>query len=137
MRRFRTGIILIFSLCFLLCGCHKSRNKSSAPLNLTKTISIDCHYRQHHLLRTYTDAEKIDVILRYLHRLSPTSPVSNIPNQITSDRCQITLTLFNGSTRSYELQNKEYLRRNSGDWYSVDPKKANVIYHLINHIESD
>ncbi len=137
MRRFRFGWIMVLMVCILLCGCGNRRDSAIQSLNLTEKISIDCYYRDNHLLRTYTDSDKIDVILKYLHELSPNAQISQQPEQADGDRCNITIYLSNGTTRSYDLQGKEYLRKNQGAWYSVDPQKANIIYHLVNHIESD
>lgn len=137
MKKLRIGLFLLLSLCMMLSGCRKAADSHRSPLNLTKSIQIDCHYRGMHLQRVYQDPDKIDVILRYLHRLSPLSQCPSQARQVAYDDCRITVQLLNDSAREYYLYGKDYLRKSNGDWYCVNSEKANVLYHLVNHIESD
>lgn len=137
MKKLRIGLFLLLSLCMMLSGCRMAAESHKSALNLTKSIQIDCHYRGIHLQRIYQDPDKIDVILRYLHRLSPLGQCPQQARQDTYDDCRITVQLLNGSARDYYLYEKDYLCKSNGDWYCVDPEKANVLYHLVNHIESD
>ena len=137
MKRFRMGIILLVLPMFLLCSCGSGQDDTLTSLNLTQSIVINCQYRHHPFLRTYTNPEKIDVILLYLHRITPGNQRPRPTEQALGDHCEITLHLWNGTTRSYELRNKDLLRTASGNWYDAEPEKANILYHLIQHIESD
>ena len=137
MKRFWVKIFLILLSLFLLSGCRKQHDDTLTPLNLTKSITINCQHRGHPLVRTYTDPDKIDVILIYLHRLSHGNQLIFPLDHPGGDRCEITLHLWNGTVRSYELRNKDALQNYNGNWYYVEPEKANILYHLIEHIESD
>ena len=137
MKRFGVRIFLVLLSLFLLSGCQKRHDDALTPLNLTKSITIDCQHRGYPLIRTYTDPDKIDTILIYLHRLSPGDQLTFPLAQPGGDRCAITLHLWNGTIRSYELRNKDALRNYNGNWYYVEPDKANIFYHLIQHIDSD
>ena len=126
----------MFLLCITLCGC-SGRNNPAASLNLTDKMHIDCYYRNHHLERVYYDSDKIDVILTYTHRLLTPIESNGYPRVLSGDSCKITVFMCDGTQRCYELQSKLYLRKNSEDWHTIDPHTANIVYHLINHIESD
>ena len=135
MKVFRTAFLMIL-LCPFLCGCQNNKEHPGS-LNLTQEVHVDCQYRQNTIKRTYTNSDKIDVILKYLHALpSPGQPYRH-PVPQSGDLCKITVLLWDGRQHHYELNNKNLLRINSGEWFDIEPEKANVIYHLVNHIESD
>ena len=132
----RIGVVWMLLLCIMVCGC-SVKTGNNGQLNLTGKVSIDCNYRQKHLLRTYTDSDKIDIILKYLHQIKVRHPAAADAENWTGDHCRITVYLPNGSIRNYDLLGKEILFKNSGQCYAADPDDANIMYHLVNHIESD
>ena len=84
-----------------------------------------------------TNSDKIDVILKYLHQIKVRHPTTADSENWTGDHCRITVYLPDGSVRNYDLLGKEILFKNSGQCYAADPDDANIMYHLVNHIESD
>ena len=137
VKRICVALIGILVMCIFLCSCHRRQDNTQNALNLTQKVHVDCYYRQHHLQRIYTDFDKIDVILRYMHKLSSAGQPPAKPAQVTDDHCQITVFLSNGTQHTYQLQSKDFLRNAQGKCFAVDAHQANVLYHLVNHIQSD
>ena len=124
-------------LCFLFSGCRDNTDHTEPALVYVTEISIDYQYRQSHLRRHYTDSDKMDVILYYLYDLSPHGQPEEDPEQIQGDSRKITLTLSNGQTRIYRQIGSQYLSVDFHPWQKISQKKAGVLFHLVNHIESD
>lgn len=131
--------IFIFSclVCVLLTGCGRSNTAPSAPLAVVTSVDIDYAYRQVHLQRTYTQAEKIDVFLHFLNRLSPLGRTSEDPEQLLGDVCKITVRLTDGTQRIYRMRGSQYLSVDSRPWQLISKERGSVLFHLVNHIPSD
>ena len=131
MRKLLFSFLCVTSLCFILCSCHHSRWRTNSTLNLAQQIHVSCQYRQKTIIRTYSDPQKMEIILRFVHRLSPMGLYHQPIPQHSGDSCQITVHMVDGTTRNYHLQGKELLQKDGGRWHCVDPENANVIYHLL------
>lgn len=130
-------ILPFLLVCVLFSGCKEKTNLPETPLVFVTQVHIDYQYRQSHLQRRYTDSDKMDVILYYLYDLSPHGQPEEDPEQIQGDSCKITVTMSDGSQRVYRQVAGQYLSVDSRPWQKISEMKGNVLYHLVNHIESD
>ena len=129
--------MITFLFCIALSGCSKENESAAGYLNLAESIRVDCHYNDAQISKTYLNSDKIDVILKYLHQIDPKKQFFDLPQQAYNDYCKIIVSLSNGAENIYELQDKSLYRYNAGVWFTVDQEKANVLYHLIIHIDGD
>ena len=137
MRHYWKLLAVVLLLSALLCGCKRQAAPLEEPLVFVTQIHIDYEYRQNHLLRSYTDADKMDVILYYLYGLSPHGQPEEDPEQIQGDSCKITVTLSNGQQKIYRQIGSQYLSVDFHPWQTIPQDRGSLLYHLVNHIESD
>ena len=131
--KYMIGVLL---LCTVLAGCSPTKPES-APLKLVSSVEIDFRSQQVNLHRIYTQADKIDVILHYLHRLMPRGTPDSDPEQLLEEWCKITVRLTDGGTRIYRLRGKEYLSVDLQPWKNISRERCSVLYHLIDHLPGD
>lgn len=129
-------LLTAFILCLTLTGCSPTKPEA-APLKLVNSVEIDFQLQQEHLQRLYTDAEKIDVVLHYLHRLSPHGVPDFDPEQLIGERCKITVRMSGGQTHTYRIQGKQYLSVDLKPWKSISRERCTILYHLLRRIPSD
>ena len=79
----------------------------------------------------------MDVFLYYLYYLEPYGQADTDPEQLKSDRCKITIHLSSGETRVYRQQGSRYLSVDAHRWQKIRKSQGSVLFHLVNHIESD
>lgn len=127
---------MLIVLCLILTGCSPTKPEAE-PLKLVNSVEIDFQLQQEHLKRLYTDAEKIDVILHYLHRLSPHGSANSDPEQLIGERCKITVRMSGGQAHTYRIQGKQYLSVDLKPWKNISRDRCAVLYHLVRRIESD
>ena len=137
MNRKRFILIYLLLLCFLLPGCSKKKAPSSAALDIATSINICCRYRQTHLQRSYTSTDKIDIILQYLHKISPKGRAEEDPELLQGDFCNITIHLTGGTQRIYRIKDNCFFSIDYRPWQAIDSEQGNILFHLINHIPSD
>lgn len=127
---------MLIVLCLILTGCSPTKPEAS-PLKLVNSVEIDFYHKQEHLQRLYTDAEKIDIVLHYLHRLSPRGNSDSDPEQLIGERCRITVRMSGGQAHTYRIQGKQYLSVDLKPWKNISRERCAVLYHLVRRIESD
>lgn len=129
-------MMIALMLCLMLTGCQKPEAKKQ--MEYVTGITIDCHYRDRYLYRHYRDSEKLNVITDYLHSLNPRDLTHTVdPDNLTGDSCRIILSLSTGKTRVYHQKGNAYLSVDLHRWQKILEADGNVLYHLINHLESD
>ena len=127
----------ICMFCLLLSGCKAKEFVPEEPLVYVTQVSVDYEYRLSHLRRSYTDSDKMDVFLYYLYDLSPHGKPEEDPEQIQGDSCKITLSLSDGTQRVYRQIGSQYLSIDWQPWQKINQGKGSVLFHLVNHIQSD
>ena len=60
-----------------------------------------------------------------------------IPEEETADTCQITLEYSYGPDSVYLQQGSRYLRRDGGDWESIDRTRGTLLYPMLLLLPSD
>lgn len=127
----------VILICIGLTGCRPEKQTPTLSLNLVTSVEVNCRHHQRQWMRTYTQTDKIDIILHYLHKLRSTGTPSTDPEQFRGDRCQITVQLSNGQQHIYRLQGDGYLSVDLRPWQTVNSQQASVLYHLVSHIPGD
>ena len=137
MRKLLKLWLYMIILSVLLCGCRKTLAEVPNSPDLVIRISLFYEHRGQRLERVYTDNSKMDVILYYLYDLTPLGRPEEDPESLVGDRCRITLHLSHGQTHIYRQFGNQYLSVDNRPWQKIDKKQASVLYHLVNHMESD
>ncbi len=126
----RIGIFLILAV--LLTGC----KKQAEPIARVVTgVQVEYHRNGEILHRTYTKPSSVQSILTYLRILRPFGPI--VPEGEFDSTCRITLQYSHGPNSVYLQQGDRYLRRDEGDWKSIDNTQANLLYPLLLLLPSD
>lgn len=137
MEKFKKTVYIFLISCLMLCGCRKPLAETTPPPGVVREISVSYQDRDTRLYRIYTNTEKMDVILYYLYGLTPHGHVEQDPEMLIGEQCKILVRLSDGSQHIYRQYGKQYLSVDNHPWQIVEKEKASVLYHLINHIESD
>ncbi len=135
----KIGKLFCLALCFciLFSGCHRISNNENVVPDLVRSVSVYYQRKDTTFHRTYTNTQKIDVILYYIYTLSPHGKASQDPESYLGDRCRITVTLTSGKTHIYRQFGAEYFSADHKPWQKIDKSKASVLFHLLAHMESD
>ena len=135
-RKYRI-VILFFLLCCLLSGCFPQRTPSPSALDIATSIVVQCLYQQTQFQCHYTNTDKIDVILHYLHSISPKGRTAVDPELLHGDTCIITVYLTSGNQHIYRLKEACYFSVDYHPWQSIDREDGSILFHLFHHIPSD
>ena len=136
MVKFLKYLLMFFILCLIFTGCSPTKPEA-APLKLVSSVEIDFHHNREHLQQIYTDAEKIDVVLHYLHRLSPHGVPDSDPEQLIGERCKITVRMSSGQAHTYRIHGKQYLSVDLKPWKNISRERCTILYHLLRRIPGD
>ena len=126
-------IVFLLIFCVLLCGCGK---KETPPEHRVVTgVQVEYQQGERVLHRSYHKIENVQFMLNYLRILKPFGPV--IPEEESGDSCQITLEYSHGPDSVYLQRGNSYLRRNGGDWESIDRTRGTLLYPMLLLLPSD
>lgn len=126
----RIGIFLILAV--LVTGC----SKPAEPITRVVTgVQVEYARQGETLLRTYSKPASVQSVLTYLRILRPFGPI--IPTEVFDSTCRITLHYSHGPDSVYLQQGNRYLRRDGGDWQTIDDSRANLLYPLLLLLPSD
>ncbi len=126
----RIGILLI--LVALLVGC----SKQDAPITRVVTgVQVEYDRNGETISRTYSKPSSVQSVLTYLRILRPFGPA--VPKGEYESTCRITLHYSHGPDSVYLQQGNKYLRRDGGDWQTIDDTRANLLYPLLLLLPSD
>lgn len=137
MRKIKLMLILSILVCFVFSACHSQQLSQQNALPLVTSVDVTYDYGQKKLQRHYTDSDKMDVILFYLYDLVPHGQADEDPERLQGDSCRITVRLSNGEMHIYRQQGSRYLSVDFHPWQKISEAKGSLLYHLVNHIESD
>ena len=126
----RISIFLILAV--LLTGCSK---KAEPVTRVVTGIQVEYDGHGQSLSRTYSKPSSVQSVLTYLRILRPFGPT--IPTGEFDSTCRITLRYSHGPDSVYLQRGDRYLRRDEGDWQSIDKSRANLLYPLLLLLPSD
>lgn len=126
----RIAFVLAFVLMFSGCA-----NKEEPECRVVTSVQVQYQKPGDTITRTYTKTESIQSILTYLRILHPHGPV--IPESASESMYQITLHYSHGPDSIFLQQGNQYLRRDSGNWESIDHSNAPLLYPLLLLLPSD
>jgi len=124
-------------LCAVLCSCSPSVSDQPALPGIVTSVHVSYRSKKLRLQRTYTDGEKIDVILQYLHGLKPIGPAHKNPEYLDGEFCRIVVTQAGGQSHSYRLCCGEYLSVDCKPWQRYQPESADPIFPLLSRMPGD
>jgi hypothetical protein len=133
-KAFKLFMLFWFSA-IILSGCVKK----DAPSLCRVVTQVDISCQQENLLlqRHYTDLEKMEYVLLYLRLLKTQGKPDEAPQTQIGDIYHITVSLSDGSKRSYLQMAHRYFSRDSRPWELIDPKQAAGLYYLMQKLPSD
>lgn len=137
MKQKQKLLLWMLLLCILLPGCRQTQVTTPSTLDIASSIIISYRWKQGQLQRNYTNADKIDVILHFLHKITPKGRAEKDPELLQGNDCNITIHLAGGNMRIYRIKNGSYLSVDYQPWQAIDREQERIFFHLIHHIPSD
>ena len=132
----RFCILLIISI--LLCGCtHYAPPGENHQVRVVTRIDVLTNTEASTQKHSYTDNEKMEVILYYLRNLQPDKATPITPDTFRSDSYEICLTMSDGSQTIYRQIYDEYLQKNGGRWHSIDRALGGILPKVLDGMSSD
>ena len=130
--KFLSPVLLVL---FLL-GCQK--NTQPRPLcRVVTQVDILCQSDSQPLQRCYTDENKMRAVLLYLRLLRIGKPPEINPDTVSADVYLITVSLSDGTQKTYTLKDHQYFKKGTEGWLSIPPTQAADLYRLIWFYDSD
>ena len=124
------GTVLL--LMVLLTGC----SKPPEPIARVVTgVQVEYNRNGETISRNYVRHASVQSVLTYLRILRPFGPA--IPTGAYDSTCRITLHYSHGPDSVYQQQGNRYLRRDEGDWQTIDESRANLLYPILLLLPSD
>ena len=125
----------ILSFFFLLSGCTREENVSAFPL----VTEISVHYENGTVegQLSYTDDEKMQMILTYLRLLKPYGHPPEDPEAAEGPLIEISLHYANGGSTVYRQKADRYLQTGKNPWLCIPPQKAMELSLLLGYLEED
>ena len=125
----------ILSFFFLLSGCAQKEAASSFPL----VTEISVHYENGPVQGqlSYTDDEKMQLILTYLRLLRPYGQPTEDPETAEGTLFEISLHYADGGTSVYRQKADRYLKSGEKPWLCISPQKATELSLLLGYLEED
>ena len=131
----KIGIILLALL--LMTGCTRIDEQIAGRPRVVTGIDASYDSGAIRLNRQYSDSEKLRAVLMYFRCLEvygTVAPEVSIP-QISSIR--VTLTYSDGTAKTYDQRDGQYLRQDDGPWHYINQEQAQDLPILLGFLESD
>lgn len=127
--------IFILSIFLLLSGCGRKEDVSSFPL----VTEITVHYENGPVngQLSYTEDEKMQLILTYLRLLKPYGQPPENPEAADGTLFQIVLHHSDGGSTTYQQKADRYLKSGEKPWLCIPPQKAMELSTLLGYLEED
>lgn len=136
----KKAIKVLILFCFsaiIMPGCVKNDSQIKPSVRVVTQVDISCQKDNLLLQRHYTDPQKMEYVLLYLRLLKPGEKPDTLPQTQSDDLYQITVSLSDGSKRTYRQLAHRYFSRESRPWQLIDPKQAAGLYLLMQKLPSD
>ena len=130
--KFLSPILLVV----FLFGC-QSKAQDQALCRVVTQVDIVCQSNGETIQRHYTDEDKMRAVLLYLRLLRIGRPPEIDPDAISADIYEITVTLSDGTKKTYTQKAHQYFKKGSEGWLSISPTQAADLYRLIWFYDSD
>ena len=125
----------ILSFFFLLSGCTRKQTPASFPLVTEITVQYENGPIQGQL--SYTDDEKMQLILTYLRLLKPYGQPTEDPESAEGTLFEISLHYADGGSAVYRQKADRYLKSGEEPWLCIPPQKATELSVLLGYLEED
>ena len=125
-------ICILLILAVLLTGCKK---QPEPIVRVVTGVQVEYNRNGETLSRTYTKPSSVQSVLTYLRILRPFGPT--VPKGEFDTTCRITLQYSHGPDSVYLQQGDRYLRKDAGDWQTIDNSRATLLYPLLLLLPSD
>ena len=135
MRKIAKICCALLAVLFLLPGC--SQKSHSKPLVLVTKVTVTSQKNGDILQWYYTDPEKIEAVMHYLLRLKPYGFAERDPELVCGPFFEIKVALSNGKSHIYRQRADRYISKDCQTWELIDPKRAAMLYPLLEQMESD
>ncbi|MBO5891269.1 MAG: hypothetical protein J6Q30_00945 [Oscillospiraceae bacterium] len=134
MMKIRIGIFIL-SILLLLSGCAGKDSPSSFPL----VTEITVHYENGpvHGQLSYTEDEKMQLILTYLRLLKPYGQPPENPETADGPLFEILLHYSDGGSNIYQQKADRYLKSGEEPWLCIPTQKAMELSVLLGYLEED
>ena len=130
--------IFFITLCILLCSCtHYVSTGENHPVRVVTRIDILTNTDSTTQKYSYTNNDKMAVILHYLRNLQPDKTTPITPDTFRSDSYEIRLIMSDGSQTVYRQIYDEYLQKNGGRWHSIDRTLGSILPKVLKGMSSD
>ncbi len=128
---------LIILLAMILTGCTRIEQQTAGAPRVVTGIEASFEGDTMTLHRSYSNSDKLRGVLTYLRCLEIygiPDPDVTIPH---SNRGRIIISFSDGSTKTYEQLNDQFLRQDDGPWHYINQEQAQEFSLLLKLMESD
>ena len=131
---------ILFSILMILsfCGCtHYAPPGKNHPVRVVTQVDVIASSEGKVKQYSYSDEDKIAVVLHYIRKLSPFGQTSITPDTFRTDAYEIVLTMSDGSKIIYHQIYDSYLQKGNGPWQKIETGTAGQLPKLLQILPSD
>lgn len=123
----RAGAVF-FAVVLLLCGCRK---EEIVPHRVVTRIDVTCQAFDTYIHRSYTDSEKMQMILFHIRSIGQKHTPDVDPEALDSPTICITLRFSDGSTKIYRQKDNRFWQEDTQPWKKIGPENASGLWQTI------
>lgn len=131
----KNWLMTILSMSLFLTG--GLRPQGATPCSVVTEVRIQARAEEDTVERVYITQHKMNKVLNYLRHLDPWDPAELDVDTQAGTKYGITLTLSDGTVRTYDQTEYRYLRSEDGIWREITPELGIRLPLLIAAIPSD
>lgn len=121
--------LLSFFLLIPLSG--ESPPPKCASYSIVTQIEVLSRYHGQNYLRTYTQPEKMEILLNYLRFLRFQGALNNEPTDLGGDLYEIRIVYSDSSVKLYRQREYSFQDKGNRRWQRIDAKQAHLLYPLL------
>ena len=115
----RTVFTFILFICCLAGGC--GRRQPQKGVRVVTSVTVTSTHESQLRTQTFTDSEKMEIILNYLRKLDPYTRTHIAPDSFRSDAYEIIVSYSDGNHSVYRQIYDQYFQVPDGSWRKIDP----------------
>lgn len=119
----------ILFLCCVTGGC--ARQQPEKNVRVVTSITVTSTHRSQLRTQTFTDEEKMEIILNYLRKLDPYTRTDISPDSFRSDAYEIIVSYSDGNHSVYRQIYDQYFQIPDGTWRKIDPNRGGQLLGIL------
>ena len=130
-------VLLLILLCGAFSGCSRADPPQQPVCRVVTQIDVAAAHNGTVMRQTFTDSEKMEVLLNYLRQLYPGATADIEAGTFRTDAYEITVSYSDGGHTTYYQIYHDFLKKDQGAWKQVDADQGATLFPILCSMTSD